>query len=390
MSFFNDTVKVIAYSINDAGKPMTREEIFKNCRDIGHALGRERMNMALAQLREIGALTCFRSMPGNRIVHELAPNWLELCEKLSLPVVYLAGKMNGGNLAEQKQGLSDWRWPLIGEELFRDNEDFWPNVSMSGFQYAGPFYGEWKAHASLQGADQHGVGADRVFGCGGRDQSEVVKFCLNAINGSDIVFAWLSTNDAHGTLMEIAWACAKQKNVILVTPPCKCNVGWSDQDHDDTCIYGEVWFPQALVKNVGGQVIYSDDPVEEFHKVIARWNRSNRKFNSVPEKEFWTRAINDQRKGLLYRDIVPQHPVGKYRIDFAIPELKFGIEIDGLAYHNGQDSFMKDRSRQREIESQGWRIVRFAAKEVSLDVDKCFREAEAIALELSQSLVGAK
>lgn len=389
MSFFNDSVRMIAYSINDAGKPMTRAEIFANCSDIGHAIGRERMNLALNQLTEIGALICSRSMPGSHIVHELAPNWLELCEKLSLPVVYLAGKMNGGSVDEQTQGINqDWRWPLIGEELIRPNEDFWPNVAMGQFHYAGPFYGNWKSHMPLQGKDLHGVGADRDWGVGGRDQSQVIKFCIDAIHSSDIVFAWMDTNDAHGTLMEIAWACAKYANVTLVVPPCDCSIESSNDNH--TCLYGEVWFAQAMVRRCGGTVIYSNDPVEEFHKVVARWNRTNQKFNSVPEKEFWTRAINDSAKGLLYRDIVPQHPVGKYRIDFAIPELKFGIEIDGLAYHNGQDSFMKDRSRQREIESQGWRIVRFAAKEVSLDVDKCFREAEAIALELSQSLVGAK
>lgn len=318
---------------------------------------------------------------------------------MNKPKVYLAGKINGSNFDLQRQGeFQDWRWPLVGIGLFNYSE---VGPTTLDFLYQGPFYIPEKSHYGFQDPNCHGAGANYMD-----TQDECVTSCLRGIMNSDIVFAWLNTKDAHGTLMEIAYACSEGKDVTLVVPPCDCDVSklciW---DHtcvfgdcgvsesytsDHTCVYGEVWFAQALVRNQFGTVIYSNDPVEEFHKVIARWNRSNQQFNSVPEKEFWNRAIYDYKRGLLYRDIVSQHPVGKYRIDFAIPELKFGIEIDGLAYHNGQDSFMKDRSRQREIESQGWRIVRFAAKEISLDVNKCFWEAEAIALELSQALVGAK
>lgn len=380
---------MVAYSINDAGKPMTRSEIAKCCRSVGQSLGHDRMNLAINILIQIGALRVSTFKDKRYMVYELTPDWNDICQRLDLPVVYLAGKMNGGDIHCQTKGLQqDWRWPLIGENLFRYHDNDWPNVHINKFLYSGPFYGKWKSHLPLVGKDTHGVGADRDWGLGGRDENEVVRFCITAINNSDIVFSWLNTNDAHGTLMEIAWAISNNKNVIVVVPPCECKIESSMDDH--TCLSKEVWFAQAMVRQRGGTVIYSNNPIEEFHKVIARWNRSNQDFNSVPEKEFWTRAINDPSKGLLYKDIVPQHPVGKYRIDFAIPELKFGIEIDGLAYHNGQDSFMKDRSRQREIESQGWRIVRFAAKEISLDVDKCFREAEAIAVELSQALVGAK
>jgi len=108
------------------------------------------------------------------------------------------------------------------------------------------------------------------------------------------------------------------------------------------------------------------------------------KFNSVPEQEFWEVVIHQERKhGLLY-PIIPQYQVGKYFLDFAMPAIKLGMEIDGLAYHNGQESFMKDRRRQREIESQGWRIVRFAAKEISLNVSGCFGEFEDIAMGMNE------
>ena len=108
------------------------------------------------------------------------------------------------------------------------------------------------------------------------------------------------------------------------------------------------------------------------------------KFNSVPEQEFWEMVVHQERIWGLFYPIIPQYQVGKYFLDFAMPVIKLGMEIDGLAYHNGQESFMKDRRRQREIESQGWRIVRFAAKEISLDVSGCYGEFEDIAMGMNE------
>jgi very-short-patch-repair endonuclease len=71
--------------------------------------------------------------------------------------------------------------------------------------------------------------------------------------------------------------------------------------------------------------------------------------------------------------------VPPYRLDFAIPDKRFGIEVDGLAYHNGQESFIKDRKRQRQLEHDGWRIIRFAAKEVMEDAHGCIVEAARLA-----------
>jgi very-short-patch-repair endonuclease len=410
---------MIAYAINDIQKPMTRHEIVESCH---YQMPRSSVLHGIDVLLKIGALVDSGErelgpelVPAFRFRYEkykLATDWQQLLDRYYLlPAVYLAGKINGADYEAQRAGDSqDWRWPLIGNDLFHwnctDAFDYenWPPVVTTTCHYVGPFYKYGKSHDGYQENDRHGVGAGHFPGwaMSGLSQTKTVKNCINSITRAEIFFAWLNTTDAHGTLMEIAIACQhKLQQIVLVVPPCNCPKtldDWLTEVSDElattvsehTCVQYQVWFAQALVRNSGGEVIYSDDPIQEYYKVIARWNRTNQKFNSVPEKEFWTKVINDPDKGLLYKDIVSQHPVGKYRIDFAIPELKFGIEIDGLAYHNGQDSFMKDRSRQREIESQGWRIVRFAAKEISLDVDKCFREAEAIALELSQALVGAK
>lgn len=94
-------------------------------------------------------------------------------------------------------------------------------------------------------------------------------------------------------------------------------------------------------------------------------------FQSEPERMFWEAASG-------YFDITSQHPVGRYFLDFAIPKHMIGIEVDGLAFHNGQESFIADRKRQREIEAAGWRVIRFAAKEVMSDARGCVSEVARI------------
>lgn len=96
------------------------------------------------------------------------------------------------------------------------------------------------------------------------------------------------------------------------------------------------------------------------------------KFESEPERMFW--EAND-RLGRPLCGLTAQHVVGRYRLDFALVDAKRAIEVDGLAWHNGQASFINDRERQRKLEMDGWRVLRFAAKEVMDDADACVRQA---------------
>ncbi len=92
-------------------------------------------------------------------------------------------------------------------------------------------------------------------------------------------------------------------------------------------------------------------------------------FGSPPEELFWKATQTHATPTLL--GLVPQFAVGKYRLDFALPSKKLGIEVDGLAFHGSQESILLDRKRQRELEMQGWRLLRFTALEVMQDPDDC-------------------
>jgi very-short-patch-repair endonuclease len=52
-----------------------------------------------------------------------------------------------------------------------------------------------------------------------------------------------------------------------------------------------------------------------------------------------------------------QYRVGRYRLDFAWPKIKVGLEIDG-PHHLRPDVAVKDAFRDCELQNEGWLIFR--------------------------------
>ncbi len=86
--------------------------------------------------------------------------------------------------------------------------------------------------------------------------------------------------------------------------------------------------------------------------------RALRKAPSLPEALLW-RELR-QIDGLKFRR---QHPAGPYVVDFYCPAAKLIIEVDGIAHDMGERP-RRDAMRSGWLESQDYRIVRFAASEV--------------------------
>ena len=47
------------------------------------------------------------------------------------------------------------------------------------------------------------------------------------------------------------------------------------------------------------------------------------------------------------------------RLDLAFEDLKLAIEVDGFAYHSGNDRFQRDRTKQNALVTLGWTVLRF-------------------------------
>lgn len=60
--------------------------------------------------------------------------------------------------------------------------------------------------------------------------------------------------------------------------------------------------------------------------------------------------------------IKPQYPIGSYWADFALPEYKLVIELDGRQYH--KDRSDHDRRRDAYMYRKGWKVMRFTYLDV--------------------------
>ncbi len=69
------------------------------------------------------------------------------------------------------------------------------------------------------------------------------------------------------------------------------------------------------------------------------------------ERRLWWQLRYKQLDGFRFRR---QHPLDPYVVDFFCPEAHLIVEVDG-----GQHSPEVDKKRQRWLESQGHRVLRF-------------------------------
>ncbi|MER8478888.1 DUF559 domain-containing protein [Mesorhizobium sp. M1163] len=90
-------------------------------------------------------------------------------------------------------------------------------------------------------------------------------------------------------------------------------------------------------------------------------------FDSPLERMFYELAFLDLH-------IYPQHPVGKYRLDFAIPDKRIAIELDGHEYHKTKYQRTHDAKRDRWLYGQGWTVLRFTGTEIHQNLDHCLDE----------------
>jgi very-short-patch-repair endonuclease len=72
--------------------------------------------------------------------------------------------------------------------------------------------------------------------------------------------------------------------------------------------------------------------------------------------------FEDRMRALVERAGLPQpvaqHRVGRYRLDFAWPQLKVAVETDGWATHGRRRAFEDDRAKDAFLLAAGWRVLR--------------------------------
>jgi hypothetical protein len=259
--------------------------------------------------------------------------------------VYLAGKI----------GFKDWRNEIVDDLC---NHPFGTKVIKNAIRnrhdYVGPFFIEGQ-HGGAHGDGMHGAGESfydkNTHEHELRPHEYVWENAISGIRSSDVVIA-VVTDDAHGTLCEIGFAYGIGKRVYVVGSEGKeC---WFSKGF---CVGGFEWLRNETVDSV----LDMCDERDDYDSFMASCE-------SPAEFAFAKFLISSTQN--LYDRPSPQFVVGPYRIDFAFPKVRLAVEIDGIEFHGNQNAFVADRKRTRYLESQGWRVMRFAAKEV-LNEDLC-------------------
>lgn len=315
--------------------------------------------------------------------------------------IYLAGKISS----------KDWRATILGsppiapewsayEARFGDLR--WPvlrNAINGRHDYVGPFFltGRKADHISVHGPDSHGVGAYPDWarhrpGAYEVERAVVTALCFDAIDRADLVFAWLNDATAFGTLVEIGYARALKKQLVIAYPyegafggDCSaCDHGQCDE-HDEE--RDDLWFAREC-----GTIVYADTPLLALEQVIGPGDHTDevmtrcgspierRMLAALLEKDAWS-PDGSGWKSARGEHLLVQHPAPatghNYVLDFAIlgSEWKIAVECDGHNYHERtKEQARHDRSRDRALTAAGWTVLRFTGSEIHRDAGSCADE----------------
>jgi len=149
----------------------------------------------------------------------------------------------------------------------------------------------------------------------------------------------------------------------LVVPKCicgkDCKVGKVDFRFGVTC--GD----QLCIKQIQRKkrITWLKENPEK-----TAWRLSN---ISYPEKIFKNKCeelkLNETHLIIRERSIYP------YFIDFAFENEKVAVEIDG-SQHELEERKQSDIKKEELLISQGWRVIRFTAKEIQTNTNSCFEK----------------
>jgi very-short-patch-repair endonuclease len=81
--------------------------------------------------------------------------------------------------------------------------------------------------------------------------------------------------------------------------------------------------------------------------------------------QLWKRAWKDYGLGKIPRTEYRFHLVRKYRFDFAWPDEKVAVEIDGFGGgHQSKVALSKDNEKTNLAQQCGWIVLRYTARQL--------------------------
>ena len=309
--------------------------------------------------------------------------------------VYLAGKI----------GKNDWRTEIVGGHAGLDDAalaEGWPTLVgavLGRHDYVGPYFVACD-HGCAHGRDTHGVSNDRV-GCGAESRNPrglVVERCLLAVERANLVFAWVDSVTAYGTLFELGYARALKKPIVVAHPRGFYDASdlWFARAASTTLIVDAESPREALERALGDAAPEAVGTIIEMER-LAKWRvASEAKCESPIEKKMldalapYFPCLTDRRDELAATGpsgtLLQQHGVtidsARMRLDFAVlgPAKLVAVECDGFDYHDRTpEQATRDKARDRLLRRAGWEVVRYTGQELHRDAAKCAAEIVSLA-----------
>lgn len=175
---------------------------------------------------------------------------------------------------------------------------------------------------------------------------------------------------AHRSI-DVAWSAPCLRNGIPVTAPARTLV--------DLGAVAPPWIVErALDTAVARQVVTLDDVREELDRLARKGRRGVGTIRALLAE----RADVVGRPSLLEAHMLRlcrRHdlplPLREYevrvgtrlfgRVDFAFPECRLAIEVDGYEHHSSPAAFRRDRARQNDLVAAGWTPLRYTWADVT-------------------------
>lgn len=105
------------------------------------------------------------------------------------------------------------------------------------------------------------------------------------------------------------------------------------------------------------------------HSIVPQRLRTNakkmRRVMTDAELKLWNELRAHILMGLGFRR---QVPIAGYIVDFACPDKKLIVEVDG-SQHAETEAALNDAQRTRRLEEEGWTITRFWNDDVLHDIE---------------------
>jgi very-short-patch-repair endonuclease len=124
--------------------------------------------------------------------------------------------------------------------------------------------------------------------------------------------------------------------------------------------------------NREGQPMKEKQNKQKYHNNLQQQANNLRKHATPAEKKLWQALREKQLGGYKFRW---QHTIDKFIVDFCCLSEKLIIEIDAIVRSEKHDY---DLPRNEDLDSQGYRVLRFSSKEVENQFDnvleKIFKE----------------